>query len=279
MAFLLGCPSSNDTMPITSPSATIQVFETTGDRTKLLQAQPPIAFVADGAASGLPITVDSGKQYQTIDGFGASFSDSSAWLIWNKLNPTQQTSLMQQLFSTQDGIGLSFLRQPMGATDFSASGNYSYDDMPAGQTDPNLSNFSVAHDAVYIIPLLQRALAINPGIKVVALPWSPPAWMKATGTMNGGNIDPQYYSSLSQYFARFVQAYKRAGIPIYALSVQNEPLYSTTDYPTTYIAPEDEARFIADFLSPALAQANLSDVKLFGYEHNWDNTSYATSLL
>jgi glucosylceramidase len=103
--------------------------------------------------------------------------------------------------------------------------------------------------------------------------------MKTTGTMNGGNIDPQYYSSLSQYFVKFVQAYKQAGIPIYALSVQNEPLYSTTAYPTTYLAPEDEARFIANFLSPALAQSNLSDVKIFGYEHNWDNTNYATSLL
>jgi glucosylceramidase len=223
--------------------------------------------------------VDTAKQYQEIDGFGASFSDSSAWLIWNKLNPTQQTSLMQQLFSSKDGIGLSFLRQPMGATDFSASGNYSYDDVAAGQTDPNLNNFSVAHDSAYIIPLLQRALAINPAIKVVAVPWSPPAWMKTTGTMNGGNIDPQYYSSLSQYFVKFVQAYKQAGIPIYALSAQNEPLYSTTAYPTTYLPSEDEARFIANFLSPALTQSNLPDVKIFGYEHNWDNTSYATSLL
>ena len=236
-------------------------------------------FGAGGTIANSVIAVDSAKLYQTIDGFGASYSDSSAWLIWNKLNPTQQTTLMGQLFSTKDGIGLSFLRQPMGATDFSASGNYSYDDLPAGQTDPNLNNFSVAHDSAYIIPLLQRALAINPRIKVVALPWSPPAWMKTTGTMNGGNIDPRYYSSLSQYFVKFVEAYKQAGIPVYAVSAQNEPLYSTTAYPTVYLASEDEARFIADFLSPALTQSNLPNVKIFGYEHNWDNTGYATSLL
>jgi glucosylceramidase len=178
-----------------------------------------------------------------------------------------------------NGIGLSFLRQPMGATDFSASGNYSYDDVPTGQTDFNLNNFSVAHDNAYIIPLLQKALAVNPAIKVVALPWSPPAWMKTTGSMNGGNINPEYYSSLSQYSVKFVQGYRQAGIPIYALSVQNEPLYSTTAYPTAHLAPEEEARFITTFLSPAPAQSNLADVKLFGYEHNWDNTSYATSLL
>jgi glucosylceramidase len=96
---------------------------------------------------------------------------------------------MQQLFSPSGGIDISFLRQPMGATDFSASGNYSYDDMPSGQTDPNLTNFSVAHDTAYIIPLLKQALVLNPNIKVVALPWSPPAWIKSTGTMNGGNMN------------------------------------------------------------------------------------------
>jgi glucosylceramidase len=279
VASLSGCPSANNNSPVALALPAVQVFETTGDRTKLLQPQTPITFVAGANSSGLVVTLDSGKQYQEIDGFGGSFSDSSAWLIWNKLNLTQQTSLMQQLFSRKDGIGLSFLRQPMGGTDFSASGNYSYDDMRAGQTDPNLNNFSVAHDNAYIIPLLQQALAINPGIKVVALPWSPPAWMKTTGTMNGGNINPQYYSSLSQYFVKFAQAYQQAGIPIYALSVQNEPLYSTAAYPTAYLAPEDEARFIENFLSPALEKSNLSDVKIFGYEHNWDNTSYATSLL
>lgn len=276
---LLGCPSANESSSPRTALPVVQVFETTGDQTKLLEPQPSVTFVDGGPTSGVVVTVDPAKQYQTIDGFGASFSDSSAWLIWNKLNSTQQTSLMNQLFSRKDGIGLSFVRQPMGATDFSAGGNYSYDDMPAGQADPNLSNFSVAHDNAYIIPLVQRALAINPVIKVVALPWSPPAWMKTTRTMNGGTIDPQYYSSFAQYFVKFVQGYKQAGIPIYALSVQNEPLYSSTDYPTTYLPPEEEARFATTFLGPALSQAHLADVKLFGYEHNWDNTSYSTSLL
>jgi glucosylceramidase len=279
VAFLSGCPSSNENAAPPPTLPTLQVFETTGDRSKLLQEQAPIKFISGGAVGGPVITVDPAKRYQVIDGFGASFTDSSAWLIWNKLSTTQQTSLMEQLFSTTNGIGLSLLRQPMGATDFSASGDYSYDDMPSGHADPNLNNFSVAHDNAYIIPLVQQALAINPDVKVVALPWSPPAWMKTTGTMNGGNIDPQFYSSLAQYFVRFVQAYTQAGIPIYALSMQNEPLYSTTAYPTTYVSPDDEARFIADFLSPALAQSSMADVKIFGYEHNWDNTSYPASLL
>jgi glucosylceramidase len=257
----------------------VQVVQTTGDRTQLLQQQPPVALRPGGATSGIVITVDAAKQYQPIDGFGGSFSDSSAWLIWNKLTSAQQTTLMQQLFSRTDGIGLSFLRQPMGASDFSASGNYSYDDMPSGQTDLGLAHFSIAHDNSYVIPLLQSALTINPAAKVVALPWSPPAWMKTTATMNGGSIDPQYYSALAQYFVKYVQAYQQAGISTYALSVQNEPLYSTTAYPTTYIPAADEGLFIANFLGPALTQANLGTVKILAYEHNWDTPTYATSIL
>jgi glucosylceramidase len=245
----------------------------------LLESQPSVTFGSGGSSSGSLITVDASKQYQQMDGFGGSLTDSSAWLIGNKLSASQQTTLMQQLFSPSGGIGISFLRQPMGATDFSASGNYSYDDVPSGQTDPGLANFSIAHDTTYIIPLLKQAISINPNIKVVALPWSPPAWMKTTGTMNGGNMNTAYFASLAQYFVDFVQAYQQQGVPIYALSAQNEPLYSTTGYPTEFLAAGDEATFIANNLGPALSTAGLSNVKIFAYEHNWDNTSYAEYVL
>ena len=244
----------------------------------LLQAQPGTSF-SSGSSSSLVITVDATTQYQQMDGVGGSLTDSSAWLIWNKLSASQQSTLMQQLFSPSNGIGISFLRQPMGATDFSASGNYSYDDMPAGQTDPNLTNFSIAHDTTYIIPLVKQALSINPNIKVVALPWSPPAWMKTTGTMNGGGMNTSFFPSLAQYFVDFVQAYQQQGIPIYALSVQNEPLYSTTGYPSESLAATDESTLIASNLGPALSAAGLQNVKIFGYEHNWDNTAYPETVL
>jgi glucosylceramidase len=261
------------------PGPTVQIVETTGDQTMLLQTQPSVSFATGGGSGSLVITVNSATQYQQMDGFGGSLTDSSAWLIWNELSPSQQTALMQQLFSPSSGIGISFLRQPMGASDFSASGNYSYDDMPAGQTDSNLTNFSIAHDATYIIPLLKQALVVNPNIKVVALPWSPPAWMKTTGTMNGGNMNTTYFPSLAQYFVDFVQAYQQQRIPIYALSVQNEPLYSTTGYPSESLTAGDESTFIATNLGPALSAAQLGNVNIFGYEHNWDNTNYPESVL
>jgi glucosylceramidase len=282
--FLSSCPSSSDTSQTTSGGPNVQVVETSGDRAMLLQAQPNVSFGNGGNSSGLVITVDATSQYQPMDGFGGSLTDSSAWLIWNKLSASQQTTLMQQLFSPSAGIGISFLRQPMGATDFSASGNYSYDDMPSGRADPSLTNFSVTHDAAYLIPLVKQALSINPNMKVVALPWSPPAWMKSSGTpnsgtMNGGNMNPAYFPSLAQYFVDFVQAYQQQGIPIYALSVQNEPLYSTTGYPSEYLAASDEAAFIATNLGPALSTSGLGNVKIFAYEHNWDNTAYPESEL
>src|SRR5260370_5598408 len=226
----------------------------------LLHTETAATFGTGGSQNAQVITVNDSKQYQVIDGFGASLTDSSAWVIWSDLNASQQAALMQQLFNPTTGIGLSFLRQPMGATDFAPNGNYSYDDVPFGQTDPQLANFSIAHDTPYIIPLLQQALAINPAVRVVALPWSPPAWMKTSGTMNGGNMNPAYFRSLAQYFVDYVQAYQGQGIPIYAVSVQTEPLYSTTGYPSEYLAATDESTLLGNYLEPALTPAGLLSV-------------------
>jgi len=259
----------------------VQVFETDGDQSKLLAQRSGLAF-SQGAPAGSPaftIAVDGGATYQQMDGVGASLTDSAGWVIWNDLPEAQRDALMQSLFDPYVGIGIGLLRQPMGASDFSASGNYTYDDAPAGQSDPNLTQFSIAHDQTYLVPLLQQAISINPSLKVHELPWSPPAWMKTTGSMNGGSIVTADFPVLAQYFTRFIQAYRQQGIPTYAVSMQNEPLYSTGGYPSAYVASSDEANFIGNYLGPALAAAGLGGVKIFGYEHNWDNTQYPEALL
>jgi len=266
-------------VPVGPLGPAVEVVETTGDQAKLMQTQPSLQFEFGSKTSGFVITVDDSKKYQQMDGFGASLTDSAAWVVWNKLSPSQQSALWQSLFSPSAGIRISFLRQPMGATDFSASGNYSYDDVPAGHTDPRLTHFSIAHDTAYITPLLQRALAVNPAIKVVAVPWSPPAWMKTNGSMNGGRMNTEYFSSLAQYFVQFVQGYQQQGIPVYAIMAQNEPRYATEDYPSEDLPASDEARFIGDFLGPAMKSAGLGSVKIFGYDHNWDNTAYPETIL
>jgi|GEM_PF-549811 len=271
---------------------TVQVDQTNPDQSALLSPQPSLTF-APGAGSGLAINVDDTIRYQTLEGVGASFTDSAAWLVWEKLTPAQRNQLMQDLFSPE-GIHLSFLRQPMGATDLALS-NYTYDDLPPGDTDPNMTQFSIAHDQAYIIPTIKAALAVNPQIKVLALPWSPPAWMKTSGSTNGGTLNTEYFSALSKYFVKFIQAYEANGIPINYVAVQNEPLYETSGYPTMFMTPLDEGNFISRYLGPALMtqrfrnqgwnfdrqNASPTDATpgIFGYEHNWDNPLYPELLL
>jgi glucosylceramidase len=257
----------------------VAIVETTADKQKLLQSQPDLAFERGEETPGFAIRINEDVKYQQMDGFGASLTDSSAWVVWNKLNASQRQDLWRELFSASDGIGINLLRQPMGASDFSASGNYSYDDVPTGQADTDQAHFSTAHDEPYIIPLLKQALSVNPGIKIVALPWSAPAWMKTSGTMNGGNLKSEYFPSLAKYFVKFVQGYQLHGVPIYAISVQNEPLYSTDTYPTEYLPAAEEAAFIGTHLGPAMRSAGFDGVKIFGYDHNWNKPEYPEAVL
>ncbi len=248
----------------------VSVTVTSADQSKLLAPQANISFGTGGNGS-YTINVNDSLTYQTWDGVGAAMSDSAAVTI-GALSSSAQTSLMQSLFSPTGGIGLNFIRDPMGATDFSASGAYSYDD---NGPDPNLNNFSISHDLQHIVPLIKQAQGINPAVRVMSNPWSPPAWMKNNGSMYGGTFNSGAYSnSLAQYFVKYVQAYQGQNVPIYALSVQNEPLFSTSVYPSESLPAADEAGFITYNLGPALANAGLGAVKIFGYDHNWDNTSY-----
>src|SRR5579859_2339484 len=251
---------------IAAAGPTVNVWMTTPDQSQLLASQPSLTFNTDSGSNPLTITVNPSTKYQTMDGWGASITDSSGWLMWNRLSSSTRNTLMQDLFSKSSGIGLSLLRQPMGATDLSASGNYSYDD---NGPDANLNNFSTGHDSAYIIPLLQQALSINSTLKIIATPWSPPGWMKTTGSMIGGNLlSGQYSGSLAQYFVKFIQSYQSQGLPIYGLTVQNEPLYQPTGYPGMGMAAADQGGFIAANLGPALANAGLH-TKIIVYDHNW----------
>ena len=243
-----------------------------------LSKQAPVTWKTGSAASGSStITVDTTRKYQQMTGFGASFTDSSAWLVGTKLTTKQRNALMRDLFSRSEGIGLSFLRQPMGATDFTVDGNYSYDDMPAGEGDPTLTNFSIDHDRSYTIPLLKQAREINPQLTVMATPWSPPGWMKTGDTMNGGQIKPAAYQQLADYFAKFLKAYKAAGVPVRYVTPQNEPLNNTSSYPSTSLTADQAKTFINDYLAPTLRKQHLN-TGILGYDHNWDVTSYPESL-
>ncbi len=209
-----------------------------------------------------------------MTGFGVSFTDSSAWLV---ANSPQRNAIMTRLFDPNQGIGLDFLRQPIGASDFSRS-LFSYDDMPAGQTDPTLANFSIAHDNAYILPILQQALSINPATTIMATPWSPPGWMKTSGSMIGGTLSSGDYQVFADYLTKFIQAYQAAGVPISLITAQNEPEYSPSNYPGSTFTASQEASFIANNLYPDLHKAGLG-TKILAYDHNWNDTTFPETIL
>jgi glucosylceramidase len=262
---------------------------TTGDRASLLAEQPRSALGAPDP-SAPTIAVDPTSAYQRIEGLGASITDSSAHLL---AHSPDRDAIMRSLFDPREGLGLSYLRQPIGASDFVAGPHYTYDDVAPGQTDFGLRHFSIAHDRAEILPLLRQARALNPDLKVMASPWSPPAWMKTNDSLVGGRLidDPRVYQAYARYFVRFLQDYRRAGVPVDAITLQNEPQNRTpSGYPGMDLRDDEEARLVVA-VGQALRRAGLH-TKILGYDHNWAlhpndvgppddpaNPEYARSLL
>ena len=260
--------------PALAAGPAVSVWETTTNQSQLLAAQAGTSFAPGASSQSQVITVDPTTTYQTMTGFGASFTDSSANLVYNS---PQRNTIMTKLFDPNQGIGLDFLRQPIGASDFSLN-LFSYDDMPAGQSDPTLADFSVAHDQAYIIPILKQALSINPATTIMATPWSPPGWMKTSGSMIGGYLQSGDYQYFANYLVKFLQAYQAAGVPVALITPQNEPEYSPSNYPGSTLTSTQEANFIANNLGPAMKAAGLS-TGILDYDHNWNDPSFPETVL
>jgi glucosylceramidase len=246
---------------------TAKVWVTTPDGSQRMAPAAPATF-HNGGSDQLTITVDPTRRYQTMRGFGASITDSSA-VVLSRLRPAARDAAMADLFG-RSGDRLSVLRQPMGASDFVAGEFYTYDDLAPGKTDYAMNHFTIAHDRPQILPLLRQALRLNPDITVVATPWSPPAWMKTNGSLIGGKLidDPRIYSAYAKYFVKFVQDYKKAGVPVAAVTLQNEPQNRHPNgYPGTDLPTAQEER-LAAAVSTAFDDAGLS-TKILGYDHNW----------
>ncbi len=260
--------------PPTPPGKTDSaiVWLTRSDETELLKQQSSIAFNAS-ANSYSTITVDSTTSYQTIDGFGYTLTGGSAYVI-NTLGATTKANLLQELFgNTGSSIGINYLRISVGASDLNAE-VFSYDDV-AGDVD--LTHFSLDKDKTDLIPLLKEIIAINPSIKILATPWSAPAWMKDNNNTVGGSLKTEYYDVYAKYFVKYIQAMKTEGITIDAITPQNEPL-NPGNNPSMVMQSADEAKFIKNNLGPAFTAVNIS-AKIIVYDHNCDQPSYATSIL
>ncbi|MEV0736453.1 ricin-type beta-trefoil lectin domain protein [Streptomyces sp. NPDC050549] len=245
--------------------------------TRGLQAQTPFAFSSGTGGSGENITVDENTRYQTFTGGGASFTDTAAWLMNSSgaLSAATRNTTMTKLFSPTDGIGLSFLRNPMGASDLARYG-YTYDDVASGQTDPNLTSFSIAHDLADVVPLTKQALSLNPSLTVMASPWTAPAWMKDSGSLNGGWLKSEDYGAYANYFVKYLQAYKDQGVPVSYVTVQNEPT-CCSGYPSMSWNASGLAYFTKSELLPKLNASGLT-TKVLAHDWNWDvYDSYAAA--
>jgi glucosylceramidase len=255
----------------------VKVWLSSADQSTLLAPRPDIAFAADASSDNV-IYVNENNRYQQIDGFGASMTDASAWLIYTQMPAAQRQDLMTKLFSRTDGIGISVMRIPMGASDFVTGQPYTYDDMPAGQADPHLAHFSIEHDRAYILPAIQDAFKINPDMKLIASPWSPPAWMKDSDRLGKGTLQSQYYSAWAQYFVKFIQAYQAENLPIYAVTLQNEPQFEPGTYPGMRLEAANEAMLVKSYLAPAFKAAGI-DSRILIWDHNWDKWKYPLEVL
>lgn len=256
--------------------AVVDSWVTTGNQFALLQKPSnPLTFT-NPVNSNATIEVDSATKYQTIDGFGYTLTGGSATLI-NQLGNSTKTELLQELFgNSTNSIGISYLRVSIGASDLSST-VFSYDDRPAGQTDVNLTHFNLALDTVDLIPVLKQILAINPSIKILGSPWSPPDWMKDNGNSKGGSLLPQYYDAYSRYFVKYVLAMKAKGITIDAITPQNEPQHGGNN-PSMVMSAGQQADFIKNNLGPAFKSNNIT-TKIIIWDHNCDNPQYPITIL
>lgn len=222
------------------------------------------------------IKIDPAQRFQAVEGFGYTLTGASAQLI-QQLSPGVRDSLLQELFgSAPNSLQISYLRLSLGASDLSVS-VFSYDDLPPGQTDESLSKFSLSQDTTYLIPLLKDILRINPNLKIMASPWSPPVWMKSNGNSMGGSLLPKYYPAFARYFVKYIQAMAAAGIRIDAVTLQNEPHHGGNN-PSMVMEPGEQADFVKNHLGPAFKEAGIS-TKILVWDHNCDEPDYPIAVL
>ncbi len=256
-------------------SGEVEVWLTLPDQSALLARQAPLRLERGVTAR---IMVDPGQRYQQMVGFGAAITDASAYLIQNRLTPAQRTALLGELFGRKgQGLGFSFTRLTVGASDFSRS-HYSYDDMPAGATDPGLTHFSIGPAKMEVLPTLKAARLINPRLAVMISPWSAPGWMKSTDALVKGTLREDAYGPFARYLARTVTAFAAEVGPIDYLSIQNEPDFEPADYPGMKLGAAQRARIIGDHVGPEFARMRIG-TRILEWDHNWDKPEHPLAVL
>jgi glucosylceramidase len=246
---------------------TLTRFITARDTTDRLRASEPLPLTATPlAADGLCIRIDPRVRYQSIEGFGGAFTEAAATTLL-KMPAKQQEEILRAYFDPATGLGYTLCRTHINSCDF-ALGNYAYSEQA---DDFDLKTFSIDRDRQALIPMIKRAMKlVGSGFRLFASPWSPPAWMKTTNKMNlGGKLRPECRDAWALYYARFIREYAAEQIPIWGLTVQNEPA-SVQPWDSCIYTAEDERDFVRDHLGPTLAREGLGDTKIIIWDHNRD---------
>lgn len=264
---------------LTSPSAGVYLRREAGlDFSRRLGAgAASSAGSAAGSSAGseLPvIAIDESQTFQTVDGFGFALTGGSAQHLM-RMSASRRAAVLHELFG-REGVRVNYLRVSIGASDLNDH-VFSYDDLPAGETDVPLTHFDLGPDKKEVIPVLHEILAINPAIKILASPWSAPTWMKTNNTIQGGHLAIQYYPVYAQYLLKYLNAMKAEGITIDALTLQNEP-FNNGNTPSMQMLAKEQARFIRDHVGPLFLSRGVK-TKIVLYDHNCDAPEYPISIL
>lgn len=269
---IAACGSSNPVRPAMQSFPPVQSWVTTDDQSRRLEKEPtPPVFRPVGPASpeDVLIAIDSTQRHQRMAGFGASITDATAWLMQHRMSDLQRAALLRELFSREGaGVGFDLTRLTIGASDFSQA-HYTFNDRPAGEADPSLDHFSIDAHRVDVLPVVKQALAVNPKLLVMASPWSAPAWMKSNGSLIRGSLRPDMHDAFARYLLRYVEAVGAEGVPIFALTVQNEPLFEPGDYPGMRVDAAARADLVGRHLGPLLAE-KAPGTQIIEWDHNWD---------
>lgn len=255
----------------------VEQFVSTADL-RLAMKRGAVLSLRKGAVPGdVAIEIDESQRFQSMDGFGASITDSAAYLIQQKLTPLVRSKVLQTLFSPTHGMGLSFLRQPIGSEDLSRH-HFTFDDMHKGQTDTALAHFATPVEQAEIFATVREALRLNPQLTVMTTPWSPPAWMKTNDTMDGGELLQQYEPIYASYLVRVIQTFQTEGVPVRYITVQNEPLNDLRMMASAGMSAAQQARFISLYLGPNLRRARLP-TQILVFDHSWTHLEFPLALL
>lgn len=249
------------------------VFETARDNAHRLS---PVAGPAAAVSSATALALDPAQQFQEMTGFGGALTESSAWVL-AQVSAEKRAEVLRRYYDPLDGIGYTLARTHINSCDFSLN-IWALDETPG---DYDLLNFTLAPMRHWVLPLLHDANRAAGGkLRILASPWSPPAWMKTNNRMDdGGSLRSEYASAWARYYVKFVQAMAtEEKLPIWALTVQNEPEAKQV-WESCLYTPEQERDFVRDHLGPALQQAGLAGVKLIGWDHNRDRIEARASAL